>query len=56
MCGWEQFKIEVKKNNNNKEIKMREFEKGGEEKKLEEKEGRNGMYLCRWAIWKERGN
>ena len=40
----------------NKEIKMREFEKGGEEKKLEEKEGRNGMYLCRWAIWKVWGN
>ena len=29
MCGWEQFKIEVKKNN--KEVKL-EFEKGGEEK------------------------
>ena len=40
----------------NKEIKMREFEKGGEEKKLEEKEGKNGMYLCRWAIWKVWGN
>ena len=45
MCGWEQFKIEVKKNKN--EIKMREFEKGGEEKNLEEKEGKNGLYLCR---------
>ena len=29
---------------------MREFEKGGEEKKLEEKEGKNIMYLCHWAI------
>ena len=41
---------------NNKELKMREFEKGGEEKKLEEKEGKNRMYLCHWAIWKVWGN
>ena len=36
---------------NNKELKMREFEKGGEEK-----EGKNIMYLCHWAIWKVWGN
>ena len=31
MCGWEQFKIEVKK------LTKREFEKGGEEKKTRRK-------------------
>ena len=34
MCGWEQFKVRVKKNN--KEIKMRELKNGGARKKEKE--------------------